>query len=111
MTVRSDGTLSHTAGYQSDSHPKIRLTPPDFFPEEVTMSNPPPWGWPRPILDSGSPRRTMVLRHPKSAYISLTARRAQPAGPPPTRQHLTAPQRKQEIHDASLYRQTSLHIS
>ena len=31
MTVRSDGTLSHTAGYQSDSHPKIRLTPPNFF--------------------------------------------------------------------------------
>jgi tetratricopeptide (TPR) repeat protein len=26
----------------------------------------------------------MVLRHPKPAYISLTARRAQPAGPPPT---------------------------
>ena len=31
---------------------------------ELTMSNPPPQGWPRPILDSGSPRRTMVLRHP-----------------------------------------------
>ena len=28
---------------------------------ELTMSNPPP-GRPRPILDSGSPRRTMVLR-------------------------------------------------
>src|SRR6185437_16658364 len=40
-------------------------------------------GWPRPILDSGSPRRTMVLRS-QPAYISLTARRAQPAGPPPT---------------------------
>src|SRR5690242_16010770 len=26
----------------------------------------------------------MVLRHPEPAYISLTARRAQPAGPPPT---------------------------
>jgi transposase len=29
---------------------------------ELTMSNPPHPGWPRPILDSGSPRRTMVLR-------------------------------------------------
>ncbi len=48
------------------------------------MSNPPPTkGWPRPILDSGTPRRTMVLRW-QPAYISLTARRAQPAGPPPT---------------------------
>ena len=51
---------------------------------DATMSNPPPEGRPRPILDSGSPRRTMVLRPPGSAYISLTARRAQPAGPPPT---------------------------
>ena len=41
------------------------------------MSNPPPQGRPRPILDSGSPRRTMVLRPPGSAHISLTARRAQ----------------------------------
>ena len=51
-------------------------------------------GWPRPILDSGTPRRTMVLRHPKPAYISLTARRAQPAGPPPTQPttHNTPPQ-------------------
>src|SRR5450755_185717 len=49
------------------------------------MSNPPPTkgGRPRSILDSGSPRRTMVLRS-QPAYISLTARRAQPAGPPPT---------------------------
>src|SRR5450755_3995332 len=49
------------------------------------MSNPPPpkGGRPRSILDSGSPRRTMVLRS-QPAYISLTARRAQPAGPPPT---------------------------
>ena len=31
------------------------------------MSNPPPTGgWPRPMLDSGSPRRTMVLRHPQT---------------------------------------------
>ena len=49
MTVRSDGTLSHTAGYQSDSHPKIRLTPPDFFRRKylVVASNgggdPPGW--------------------------------------------------------------------
>ena len=47
----------------------------------LTMSNPPP-GRPRSILDSGSPRRTMVLRS-QPAYISLTARRAQQAGPPP----------------------------
>ena len=48
------------------------------------MSNPPPQGRPRSMLDSGTPRRTMVLRHPKPAHISLTARRAQQAGPPPT---------------------------
>ena len=50
----------------------------------TNYEQPAPQGRPRPILDSGSPRRTMVLRHPKPAYISLTARRAQPAGPPPT---------------------------
>src|SRR5215213_3985164 len=41
------------------------------------MSNPPHRGRPRPILDSGTPRRTTVLRPPGSAHISLTARRAQ----------------------------------
>ena len=35
---------------------------------DTAMSNPPPRGWPRPILDSGSPRRTMVLRYPTRAY-------------------------------------------
>ena len=35
---------------------------------DAAMSNPPPRGWPRPILDSGSPRRTMVLRHPTREY-------------------------------------------
>src|SRR5450631_3173955 len=40
------------------------------------MSNPPPQGWPRPILDSGTPRRTMVLRHPQTrAYQSDRASR------------------------------------
>jgi hypothetical protein len=34
--------------------------------------HPAPTGWPRSTLDSGSPRRTMVLRPPGSAYISLT---------------------------------------
>ena len=47
-------------------------------PATAAMSNPPPHrGWPRPILDSGTPRRTTVLRPPGSAHISLTARRAQ----------------------------------
>jgi hypothetical protein len=33
-------------------------------------------GWPRPILDSGTPRRTMVLRHPQTrAYQSDRASR------------------------------------
>ena len=80
---------------------------------ELTMSNPPPQGWPRPILDSGSPRRTMVLRHPKPAYISLTARRAQPAGPPPTQP--TTPilptKRKREIHDAPLDKRLSISVT
>ena len=30
----------------------------------LTYEQPAPTGWPRPILDSGSPRRTMVLRYP-----------------------------------------------
>jgi hypothetical protein len=61
-------------------------------------------GWPRPILDNGSPRRTMVLRQPKPAYISLTARRAQPAGPPPTQPtHTNTKERKmRQIDDPHL---------
>jgi hypothetical protein len=61
------------------------------------MSNPPPnaGGWPRPILDSGSPRRTMVLRHPTREYQpdrgSRTSRRTatRPADHTPTNQRQT----------------------
>ena len=46
----------------------------------------------------------MVLRHPKPAYISLTARRAQPAGPPPTQPTTTTtqPAQMREINDPGL---------
>ena len=55
----------------------------------------------------------MVLRHPKPAYISLTARRAQPAGPPPTQPTTShpSPQRKQEIRDAPLDKRLSISVS
>ena len=52
--------------------------------EPATAYEQPAHRGPRSILDSGSPRRTMVLRQPRPANISLTARRAQHAGPPPT---------------------------
>src|SRR5215216_2611777 len=39
---------------------------------------------PRSLLDGGASRRTTVMRPPGPAHISLTARRAPPAGPPPT---------------------------
>ena len=55
------------------------------------MSNQP--GWPRSLLDSGSPRRTMVLRAPPggSAHISLTRVAHSIAGPPPTQADHTFP--------------------
>ncbi|CAA9526455.1 MAG: Mobile element protein [uncultured Solirubrobacteraceae bacterium] len=46
----------------------------------------------RPILDSGTPRRTTVLRPPGSAHISLTARRAQQ---PPDRHQPSRPHQHQ----------------
>jgi hypothetical protein len=78
---------------------------------DLPMSNPPP-GRPRPILDSGSPRRTMVLRQLTRAYQS-DPRRAQHAGPPPTQPttaHFPPPpdQRKQEIRDATLDKRPSI---
>ena len=111
-TIIAVAAARELAGFCLGDHPNRITTPPTHRlsrrlgrwrpgnargTRELTMSNPPPQGWPRPILDSGSPRRTMVLRHTKPAYISLTARRAQPAGPPPT-QPTTTPnhQRKCE---------------
>ncbi len=41
----------------------------------LTYEQPTQQGWPRPILDSGSPRRTMVLRHPTRVYQSDRASR------------------------------------
>ncbi len=75
---------------------------------ERAMSNPPA-GWPRSILDSGSPRRTTVLRQLNREY-QPDPRRAQHAGPPPT-QPTTPPShqpRKREIHDAPLDKPLSI---
>src|ERR1700733_1006753 len=52
---------------------------------ETDLSNPPQQrGWQRPMLESGSPRRTMVLRHTQTRVYQPDPRRAQHAGPPPT---------------------------
>ena len=70
---------------------------------------------PRSPPDSGSPRRTTVLRaHIRAIRVYQSdPRRAQQAGPPPTQpttpSHLTHPdQRKQEIRDATLDKRLSI---
>jgi|GEM_PF-4705874 len=62
------------------------------------MSNPPPQGgWPRPILDSGTPRRTWSCGIPKPAYISLTrVAHSLPDRHPPSRPQPLHPTRESE---------------
>ena len=64
----------------------------------ANYEQPAPQGWPRPILDSGSPRRTMVLRHgnqPEPAYISLTrVAHSLPDRHPPSRPHSQPPDQR-----------------
>ena len=67
------------------------------------MSNPPP-GWPRSFLDSGSPRRTMVLRHTQTrAYQSDRASRtASRTATHPADHNPALPTQMREINDPHL---------
>jgi len=77
------------------------------------MSNPLPLeGWPRSSLDSGTPRRTMVPRHPKPAYISLTrVAHSKPNRHPPSRPHPFARAAKARNHAAPLTNRSPYQIA
>ena len=76
------------------------------------MSNRPHKGWPRSTLDSGSPRRTMVLRHPPTReYQSDRASRTASRTATHPADHTTPPQpdpRKRQIHQPPLDKRLSI---
>ena len=66
------------------------------------MSNPPRLA--TPDLRQRLPHDEFMVLRSQPAYISLTARRAQPAGPPPTQPTTTTtnPTQMREIHSSPL---------